>query len=127
MIYGGNGEGAVGWLVGEENRGLACMFTMMNIARLSVGIQGVGVAERAFAATRSPMRASAARAARPAPPVAGMSLIVEHPDVQAMLLRMKALTAAARAICYATRRGHRHEPARRREPSGPASPTAPAC
>src|SRR5437764_10855167 len=48
MIYGGDGNGAVAWLVGEENRGLACMFTMMNIARLSVGIQGVGVADRAF-------------------------------------------------------------------------------
>ena len=56
-----------------------------------------------------------------------MSPIVEHPDVQAMLLRMKALTAAARAICYALRAAHRHEPARRRQPSGPAAPTAPAC
>ena len=46
MVYGDNG-GAVGWLVGEENRGLACMFTMMNIARLAVGLQGVGIAERA--------------------------------------------------------------------------------
>ena len=51
MIYGdgfaGGAPGAVGWLIGEENRGLACMFTMMNNARLAVGIQGVAVAERA--------------------------------------------------------------------------------
>ena len=101
MIYGGNGAGAVGWLVGEENRGLACMFTMMNIARLSVGIQGVGVADRAFDDALAYART---RRQGRAPGAAGreMSLIVEHPDVQAMLLRMKALTAAARAICYAT-------------------------
>ena len=53
MIYGdgfvsGEEKGAVGWLIGEENQGLACMFTMMNNARLAVGIQGVGVAEAAF-------------------------------------------------------------------------------
>ena len=46
MVYGDHG-GAVGYLVGEENRGLACMFTMMNLARLAVGLQGVGIAERA--------------------------------------------------------------------------------
>ena len=44
MVYGERGEGAIGWLVGEENRGLAAMFTMMNMARLTVGVQGVGVA-----------------------------------------------------------------------------------
>src|SRR5436853_3388185 len=46
MVYGDHG-GATGWLVGEENRGLACMFTMMNLARLAVGLQGAGIAERA--------------------------------------------------------------------------------
>ena len=46
MVYGDDG-GAIGWLIGEENRGLACMFTMMNKARLAVGLQGVGIAERA--------------------------------------------------------------------------------
>jgi alkylation response protein AidB-like acyl-CoA dehydrogenase len=118
MIYGGNGEGAVGWLVGEENRGLACMFTMMNIARLSVGIQGVGVADRAFDEALAYARS---RRQGRAPGASGraMSPIVEHPDVQATLLRMKALTAAARAICYATayatdmsRRGPESERAR---------------
>ena len=47
MIFGDH-DGAVGWLVGEENRGLACMFTMMNNARLAVGMQGVAIAERAY-------------------------------------------------------------------------------
>ena len=62
MVYGDNG-GAVGWLVGEENRGLNCMFTMMNNARLAVGLQGVAIAERAtqqaLAYARSANRAGA--------------------------------------------------------------------
>ena len=55
----------VGYLVGEENKGLACMFTMMNNARLAVGLQGVAIAERAYAARRSPMRASARQGRAP--------------------------------------------------------------
>ncbi len=100
MIYGAAGEGATSWLVGEENRGLACMFTMMNLARLNVGIQGVGVAERAcqqalaYARERRQGRVPGATGRE-------MSAIVEHADVQMMLLRMKALTAASRALCYA--------------------------
>ena len=99
MIYGDKG-GATGWLVGEENRGLACMFTMMNLARLSVGLQGVGIADRAtqqamaYARDRKQGRAVGA--------TSGSSAIIEHPDVKRMLLTMKALTKAARAICYAT-------------------------
>jgi len=97
MVYGDNG-GAVGWLVGEENRGLNCMFTMMNNARLAVGLQGVGIAERAtqaamaYAKDRKQGRAGA-NASSP---------IIAHPDVKRMLLTMRALTRAARAICYAT-------------------------
>jgi acyl-CoA dehydrogenase len=97
MVYGDNG-GAVGWLVGEENRGLNCMFTMMNNARLAVGLQGVGIAERAtqaamaYAQNRKQGRAGA-NASSP---------IIAHPDVKRMLLTMRALTRAARAICYAT-------------------------
>jgi alkylation response protein AidB-like acyl-CoA dehydrogenase len=101
MVYGGNGDGAVAWLVGEENRGLACMFTMMNIARLSVGIQGVGVADRAFADALTYAR-ERRQGRAPGATGAGMSPIVAHPDVQGMLLRMKAMTAASRAICYLT-------------------------
>lgn len=104
MIYGDNG-GATGFLVGEENRGLACMFTMMNLARLSVGLQGVGIAERAtqqalaYARERKQGRALGAKNLSEG---SGSSPIIEHPDVKRMLLTMKALTRAARAICYAT-------------------------
>src|SRR6202045_2630511 len=99
MVYGDDG-GAVGYLGGEENRGLACMFTMMNNARLAVGLQGVGIAERAtqqalaFAQERRQGRASGA--SEPS------SSIIAHADVRRMLLTMRALTWAARAICYAT-------------------------
>jgi len=92
MVYGDRG-GAIGFLIGEENRGMACMFTMMNRARLAVGLQGVGIAERAtqqaFAYARERKQGSA-------------GAIIEHPDVKRMLLTMRALTGAARAICYAT-------------------------
>jgi alkylation response protein AidB-like acyl-CoA dehydrogenase len=100
MVFGDEG-GAIGWLIGEENKGLACMFTMMNNARLSVGIQGVALAERAtqhalaYARERRQGRAPGANGS-------GMSPIIAHPDVQRMLMNMKAQTAAARAICYMT-------------------------
>jgi acyl-CoA dehydrogenase len=104
MIFGdgaGEGEpGAVGWLVGEAERGLATMFTMMNPARLMVGIQGVGVAERAL--QQAAAYAAERRQGR-APGWTGeaMSPIVAHPDVRRMLLTMRGLTAASRAICFA--------------------------
>jgi len=104
MIYGdgtaGDEPGAIGWLVGEENRGLACMFTMMNNARLAVGIQGVGIAERAL--QQATAYAGERRQGR-APGWTGedMSPIIEHPDIRQMLLSMRGLTAASRAICYA--------------------------
>jgi alkylation response protein AidB-like acyl-CoA dehydrogenase len=97
MVYGDQG-GATGFLIGEENRGMACMFTMMNQARLAVGLQGVAIAERAtqqalaYARDRRQGRAAGA----------GSSPIIAHPDVKRMLLTMRALTRAARAICYAT-------------------------
>jgi butyryl-CoA dehydrogenase len=100
MIFGDQG-GATGWLVGEENRGLNCMFTMMNNARLAVGLQGVAIAERAYQQALS--YANERRQGRaPMGAVEGMSPIVGHPDVQRNLLTMKALTAASRAICYMT-------------------------
>jgi acyl-CoA dehydrogenase len=100
MIYG-DGGGARGWLLGEENRGLACMFTMMNSARLSVALQGVAIAERAcqdalaFAGERR-QGASATHNGN------GMAPIIEHADVRRMLATMRSLTNAARAISYAT-------------------------
>ncbi len=103
MIYGdgrfGAEKGAIGWLVGEENKGLACMFTMMNNARLAVGMQGVAIAE---AATQKAVAYARERTQGKAPgwAGAGMSPIIEHPDVIRMLLTMKALTQGARAIAY---------------------------
>ncbi|MGE0501591.1 MAG: acyl-CoA dehydrogenase [Rhizobiaceae bacterium] len=104
MIYGDGfardrSPGAVGWLVGDENNGLACMFTMMNNARLSVGIQGVAVAETAFQkalAFANERRQGKARSYAGE----GMTPIVHHPDVQRTLLTMQAMTRAARAIAY---------------------------
>src|SRR5581483_6785579 len=91
MILGDNG-GATGFLVGEENRGLACMFTMMNLARLSVGLQGVAIAERATQAALAYARERKQ----------GGQAIIDYPDVKRMLLTMRAQTRAARAICYQT-------------------------
>ncbi len=100
MIFGDAG-GAVGWLIGQENRGLACMFTMMNAARLGVGLEGVAIAERAY--QQAVAYAGERRQGRaPGAGGEGMSPIVEHPDVRRMLLVMRAQTRAARAICYMT-------------------------
>jgi acyl-CoA dehydrogenase len=105
MVYGdgsveGRPAGAVGWLVGEENRGLACMFTMMNNARMAIGIQGVAIAE---AATQKAIAFANERRQGKSPRHAGdgMSPIVHHPDVKRTLLTMQAMTRAARAIAYA--------------------------
>jgi len=95
MVLGDNG-GAVGWLVGEENRGLNCMFTMMNNARLAVGLQGVAIAERAT------QQAHAYANERKQGRVGGNGAIINHPDVRRMLLTMRSMTRAARAICYQT-------------------------
>jgi hypothetical protein len=89
MAFGDN-EGAVGYLVGEENQGLACMFTMMNEARLKVGVQALGAADGAF------QKASAYARER----VQGGVPIIEHPDVKRMLLVMKSQTEAMRALAY---------------------------
>ncbi len=100
MTMGDNG-GAIGYLIGEENRGMQCMFTMMNQARLCVGLEGVGLADRAyqqalaFAQERKQGRAVGEKPSKSDP-------IIVHPDVKRMLLQMRALTAAARTISYAT-------------------------
>jgi alkylation response protein AidB-like acyl-CoA dehydrogenase len=94
MSYGDDDD-CVGWLIGEENGGMRAMFTMMNNARLNVGLQGVSIAERATqaAVAYASERVQGAREGRAA-------RIIEHPDVRRMLLRMKALTQAARALAY---------------------------
>jgi acyl-CoA dehydrogenase len=99
MVYGDRG-GATGFIIGEENQGMTCMFTMMNHARLSVALQGVAIAERAtqqalaYARERKQGRAAGAES--------GASPIIAHPDVKRMLLTMRALTRAARVLSYAT-------------------------
>ena len=95
MVFGDAG-GATGYLVGEENRGMACMFTMMNPARLAVALQGVGLAERA-----TQQALAYARERRQGGGGAGPQPIILYPDVKRMLLTTRALTRAARAICYA--------------------------
>ena len=99
MAFGESGE-CYGELLGEENKGLKNMFVMMNSARLDVGLQGVGVAERAF--QRALAYAQDRRQGRaPGVKTGDMISIYEHADVRRMLLDMKVLTEGARAICYA--------------------------
>jgi alkylation response protein AidB-like acyl-CoA dehydrogenase len=100
MVYGDKG-GAVGYLIGKEHAGMLCMFTMMNEARLAVGLQGVAIAERAL--QQALQYARDRKQGRGDGPNGPSSVaIIEHADVRRMLLTMRALTRAARAICYAT-------------------------
>lgn len=91
-------DGAKGWLVGEPHRGLACMFTMMNEARLFVGIQGVAIGERAYQAALDFSRDRVQGRVIGQEPGAA---IIGHPDVRRMLIDMKAKLMGARAICMA--------------------------
>src|SRR3954464_3850352 len=94
MAYGEEGD-CIGWPIGGEQEGMRAMFTMMNNARLNVGLQGVSIGERATqaAVAYALQRVQGVREGQP-------PVIVEHPDVRRMLLRMTALTQAARALCY---------------------------
>jgi hypothetical protein len=96
MSYGDAG-GAIGYLVGELNNGLACMFTMMNHARLDVGMQGVGLSERAYQRALSYAKD---RVQGYAPGQEGRVTIIHHADVRRMLMQMRALTEASRALAY---------------------------
>src|SRR5690242_5025908 len=105
MTMGDHG-GAVGYLIGEENRGMQCMFTMMNQARLGVGLEGVGVADRAYqqalAYAQERRQGKAVGKNGGGKNGGGSDPIIVHPDVKRMLMQMRAMTAAARSICYAT-------------------------
>jgi len=98
MSYGDN-DGAIGWMLGEENAGMRAMFTMMNMARLSVGLEGLAVTERAYqqalgyAHERQQGRAPGAEKGVSSP-------IVDHPDIQRTLLDMKSCIDAMRGLCY---------------------------
>jgi acyl-CoA dehydrogenase len=95
----GEGDGAIGWLIGDEHEGMRNMFTMMNTARLSVGLQGLAVAERAYqqalahAVERRQGRAVGAPAGEQSP-------IIEHPDVRRMLMTQRAWIDAMRCLLY---------------------------
>ncbi len=99
MAYGENGDGAVGYLVGEENDGMRAMFTMMNDARLGVGLEGVAIAERAYqdayayALERRQGRGPTSKPGEQAP-------IIAHADIRRMLMTMKSQIEASRALCY---------------------------
>ena len=95
MSFGDDG-GAIGYLVGQENKGLAYMFTMMNHARQSVGLQGVSISERAYqhAVEYAKERLQGTQKDGSQIP------IIKHPDVRRMLMQMRALTEAARAVAY---------------------------
>jgi alkylation response protein AidB-like acyl-CoA dehydrogenase len=110
MAYGDR-DGAIGYLIGEENRGLEYMFIMMNAARFAVGMEGVALCERAYqkaaayAKERIQSRELGGSGSKPAP-------IIRHPDVRRMLMSMKAQAEAARALAYvaagAIDRAHHH-------------------
>ena len=94
----GDSEGAIGYLVGQENRGLSCMFTMMNRARLEVGVQGIAISERAYQLARA---YAMERVQGNAPGHKDRVTIIHHADVRRMLLVMKAQVEAMRAAAYA--------------------------
>lgn len=96
MSFGDN-AGAVGYLIGEEGKGLACMFKMMNNARLAVGLQGVAISERAY---QHALEYAADRTQGRAVGFDEAGAILRHADVRRMLLTMKVLTEAGRSITY---------------------------
>jgi alkylation response protein AidB-like acyl-CoA dehydrogenase len=130
MAYGDNG-GATGFLVGEENRGLHYMFTMMNTARLGVGLEGVAIAERAYQRARDYAR-QRIQGRDITGEGDGAVAIIRHPDVRRMLLAMRARTEAIRALNYHASAlldiAKRHEdPARRAAAQAEVDLLIPVC
>ena len=105
VLQFGDHGGAVGYLIGQENRGLEYMFIMMNAARYAVGMQGIAVAERAY--QKAVEYAKERVQSRPVDgSVAGAATIVHHPDVRRMLMTMRALTEGCRAMALAAAAAH---------------------
>src|SRR5437762_2319620 len=111
LAYGDHG-GAVGYLVGQENRGLEYMFIMRNLARVSVGLEGVGIAERAYQRAAAYAR-ERVQGKPPGIESGSRGPIIEHPDIRRMLMTMRAYTEAMRALGYVTASAMDHA---RREP-----------
>ena len=99
LAYGDKG-GAIGYLIGQENRGLEYMFIMMNLARFSVGVEGVGISERAY--QRAVAYARDRVQGKPIGLDKAAGTIIEHPDIRRMLMTMRAQTEAMRAVAYVT-------------------------
>lgn len=98
MSYGDNGN-CVGYLLGAENKGMACMFTMMNSARLGVGVQGLAIAERAYQQAVEYAR-DRKQGQAPGMPKGEMTPIIHHADVRRMLMTMRANIEAMRCLIY---------------------------
>ena len=96
MSFGDN-DGAVGYMIGEPGQGLKCMFTLMNHARLEVGLQAVGLAERSY---QDALDYARQRVQGRSPETGESTTIIGHADVQRMLMQMKSLTDAMRAMCF---------------------------
>ena len=115
----GDHDGAIGHLVGDENRGLEYMFVMMNFARFGVGMQGVGIAERAYQRAVAYARDRVQGRVAGAPKGTAAAGIIGHPDVRRMLMTMRANIDAARSLGYVTAaaldRAHRHPDAQTRK------------
>lgn len=117
-------EGATGWLLGEPNKGMKAMFTMMNEARLAVGLQGLGIAEVAYqnALTYAKERLQMRGLKGPVFPDKPADPIIVHPDVRRMLLTMKSITEGARALAVWVGMQldveARHDDAQKREEAG---------
>jgi 3-(methylthio)propanoyl-CoA dehydrogenase len=118
LAYGDHG-GAVGYLIGEENRGLEYMFIMMNLARFSVGLEGVGISERAYQRAAAYAKDRVQGRAVGLEKGASAGTIIEHPDVRRMLLSMRAQTEAMRVLACVTAaaldNAHRHPDAEARK------------
>lgn len=106
MSFGDNG-GATGYLVGNEHEGLRYMFTMMNLARLAVGVEGIAVSERAYQQAREYARERVQSTPLGGKPGDG-STIIKHPDIRRMLMTMKSQIEAARAVAYLCSAAHDH-------------------
>ncbi len=99
----GENDGAVGYMIGEPGQGLTCMFTLMNHARLEVGLEGVGLSERAY---QDALDYARTRVQGRDPLSGEATTIIGHADVQRMLMQMKSMTDAMRALCYDASMSH---------------------
>lgn len=102
MAFGEN-SGAVGYMIGEPGQGLKCMFTLMNHARLEVGLEGVGLSERAY---QDALDYARQRVQGRDPETGTATAIIGHSDVQRMLMQMKSMIDAMRALCYDASMSH---------------------